>query len=193
MARSLKIGALMSIQERYSPSSASPKPRTAIIVPSVTITGLMRSPSMRSAFRSPTSAPAPIAAAIATSGCKSLGEDDAGDGRGQEHDRADGEVDAADQHHERHAEAEHQDRGRLARDVLGIAERAEDRRRQREGKEQQDRREQHRMLGEEPRRELAGATRVGARPAVGTAPLIARPGPGGSAAPRRSPPDASRR
>ena len=38
-----------------------------------------------------------------------------------EHDRADREVDAADQHDERHAEAEHQHRGRLPQDVRGVA------------------------------------------------------------------------
>ena len=176
MARSLKIGALISIQERYSPSSASPKPRTAIIVPSVTITGLMRSPSMRSAFRSPTRAPAPIAAAIATSGCRSSVRDDSCDGRGQEHDGADGEVNASDQHHERHAEAENQHRGRLARDVLGIcrASRRPAKSARTQGTAGSRRAASRARRGATPR--SAGCDpRQGARPAAGTAPLIAVP------------------
>ena len=117
---------MIVIQEEYSPSATSAMPRTAIMLPSVTITGLMRSASMRSALTAPTAAPVADGGEHCDAGRIAGDEHDAGGDGGGEHDGADGEIDPADEHDERHAEAEQQHRRGLAEDVLGIAERAED-------------------------------------------------------------------
>ena len=66
VASALKVGASMLIHELCWPSATSASPRTAIMLPKVTMTGLILRPSMSAALTAPTPAPIPNATAMAT-------------------------------------------------------------------------------------------------------------------------------
>ena len=67
LARASKTESRTWMEELKAASTVSPSPRTAIIVPKVTITGLRRRPSISAAFSAPTAAPARTAAGMAIS------------------------------------------------------------------------------------------------------------------------------
>ena len=116
-----------------------------IIVPSVTMTGLIRSPSTSAALNRPTAAPIPTPISTATMGGKPSAKPmpaSVADARTTDLDR---QVYAADKHDKRHRQPQHQHRSRLPQDIGGVAGRAEHRRVEDEDQAKQHGRCQHRV------------------------------------------------
>jgi hypothetical protein len=128
------------------------------MLPSVTMTGLIRSTSIRTALSAPAPAPTASAQTIAigpvnpdTSATPAATEDarttEPTDKR--KDDRADGQVDSADEYDDHHPEPEKKDGRHLAENILDVGERAEYRRSHGKYEEKDGGRGEHRLPGKE--------------------------------------------